>query len=144
MSVDNDSNTFETEKVIISLLEGGIVRVYVKEGAAIEEKDLHQFHAIYLDLMENDEAPFVVIFGKYSRSSKEAREKFANVQRAKFKSAEALVLNGLPHRIIANFYIKVYKPKHPTRIFSTEQEGVKWLKSIFSIQTQEVLHEKYN
>ncbi len=111
------------------MLDDGIVRVEVKDDAELEIDDLNEFYAIYRKILSTEKAPFIVIFGAFSSASKEVRDKFASQERADIKSAEALILNSLAHRMIGNFYMSILKPAHPTRIFATEEQGLAWLRA---------------
>lgn len=44
--------------------------------------------------------------------------------------ADALVINSLAHKILANFYMKMNKPVKPTKIFTSQKKAVDWLLSI--------------
>ncbi len=46
----------------------------------------------------------------------------------KIKRKEAIVVSTLPHRIMANLYVGLTKRSHPTKIFSNEDDAIKWLK----------------
>jgi hypothetical protein len=43
------------------------------------------------------------------------------------KLAEALLINSLAQRIMANFFIKFNKHHHPSKVFTREEAAVKWL-----------------
>lgn len=72
--------------------------------------------------------PILKIPGKYSSIDNDARKFISSAEGMQFSSAEALVTNYLPHRIIGNFYMSVNKPVKPTSFFDTEEKAVEWLK----------------
>lgn len=41
--------------------------------------------------------------------------------------ADALLISSLPHKLIANFYVKFNKPVKPTKIFNSREKAVQWL-----------------
>ncbi len=41
--------------------------------------------------------------------------------------SEALLIKSLPQRIMANFFIKIGKHHHPSKVFTREEAAVKWL-----------------
>jgi len=43
--------------------------------------------------------------------------------------AQSIIVNNMPIRLLAQFYYKVYQHKNPVKIFSTMEEGKKWLLS---------------
>ncbi len=47
--------------------------------------------------------------------------------------ASAIVLNNLPVRILAKFYLRVFKPSYTSKIFSTYEEAWKWLEKMQEI-----------
>lgn len=59
----------------------------------------------------------------------EAKEILAEIQP---KSAEALVVATLAHKIICNFYIKILKKcsaTHPVEVFIQKEKAIEWLLS---------------
>lgn len=60
---------------------------------------------------------------------KEVREWGAIEDSNKYTIASAIVCNSLAHKLLGNFFIKVQKPLRPTKMFSSEEEAVIWLKS---------------
>ena len=72
--------------------------------------------------------PILKIPGKYSSIDNDARKFISSAEGMQFSSAEALVTNYLPHRIIGNFYMTVNKPVKPTSFFDDEEKAVNWLK----------------
>ncbi|MBA2610690.1 MAG: hypothetical protein H0U95_01875 [Bacteroidetes bacterium] len=43
------------------------------------------------------------------------------------KLAEALLIKSLAQRIMANFFIKIGKHHHPSKVFTREEAAIKWL-----------------
>ncbi len=116
-----------TEKLYIEFTEDDIVRVVIEPNAHIEHEDLDRNHEIFKENLKQRRVPFIIIFGKFSTSDKQSREKFAHEERANYKLMEALVLNTLAHKLVANFHVNFYSPKYPTRIFATEKAAIKWI-----------------
>ncbi|MGE0567746.1 MAG: hypothetical protein AB7O73_07330 [Bacteroidia bacterium] len=69
----------------------------------------------------------LIIMGKYTTISKEAREFRATEIGTIFSSKEAIVISSIAQRILVDFYIKINKPKVPTKLFVSEYEALKWL-----------------
>lgn len=57
----------------------------------------------------------------------EVRNYLVQPQRAERVRADAFVINNLPHRLLADFYLKFNRPDIPTRFFSSEAEARAWL-----------------
>lgn len=120
---------FETEKVHISILNNGIYRVLVKEDVELDLADLDASYFILKERIKDEKVPFLIIFSKGATTVKGANERFRDKGRLNLKIKEAFVLSTLPHRIMANFYVKFSKPHHPTKVFSNENEALNWLES---------------
>lgn len=43
--------------------------------------------------------------------------------------AEAILVETTANRLMANVYVNYNKPRIPTKIFTNEEEAIKWLKS---------------
>ena len=62
--------------------------------------------------------------------SKEARDNAVKIEDQSMLGATAVVVDTLAYKLIANFYLKFNKPKRPYKVFSKEEEAIKWLKTI--------------
>lgn len=111
----------------VFLREDGIVEIDVKENADIGVEQCKELTTTYEDLLEDKKYPLLHIVGDYVTMTKEAREYASSIEGLKFSKAEAFVINSLPHKILANFYMKMNKPSVPTKFFRTKQEAVVWL-----------------
>lgn len=45
----------------------------------------------------------------------------------KIRLADAIVVKSLPNRLIANFYIRFFKPNEPTKLFNSLDSAEEWL-----------------
>ncbi len=118
----------ETEKVHISMLGNTIFKIVVKEDARLDVDDLDLNYFFFTKHKTEPRALFLIIFNKGASTEKGATEKFFEKGRMKIKKKEALVLATLPHRIMGNLYMRLSKKSHPTKIFSNEEDALKWLK----------------
>lgn len=111
----------------ISLRADGIVEIQVYENAEIGEKECREIMDAYERMLEPRKYPLLHVVGNYVTMDKEAREFSSSEEGLRFSKAEAFVINSLPHKILANFYMKMNKPTVPTKFFGTQQEAVAWL-----------------
>lgn len=63
----------------------------------------------------------------YTQISPEARAFLANGPHKEASRAEAFVIHTLAHKMVASFFLKVNKPKVPTKFFTDRHEALKWL-----------------
>lgn len=103
--------------------------VFIRLLSTNEDFDLEEAklqHKTILKFTEGE--PYLALIDTLGASvlpSKEAEQYIANVTD---RIAEAIVIESLPYRIVAKFYMK--KSKHnPTKIFKTKEEAIDWLLS---------------
>lgn len=73
--------------------------------------------------------PILKVPGKYTSVDHDCRDHVAKGDGARFSIAEAFIIESLAHKMLANFYIKFYKPQKPTHFFSDIPSAEKWLKT---------------
>ena len=61
--------------------------------------------------------------------TREARQYFAGPETAKVESAAALLIKSPLTRAIGNFFLGFNKPLFPTRLFTSTEEALLWLKT---------------
>ena len=73
--------------------------------------------------------PILKIPGKYTSVDHDTRDHVAKGDGARFSIAEAFIIESLAHKLLASFYIKIYKPQKPTQFFNNVKNAEKWLKT---------------
>jgi len=59
--------------------------------------------------------------------TQDCRQHFAGPEHAKTFTKAALIVTSPISRIIGNFFLGLNKPLKPTRLFTSREEGLKWL-----------------
>ena len=113
-----------------------MVRVEVKKNVEPELEDLEENYNAYLKLFDKKKLFFLIVFNVGSSTSLEVRNQFASQKRSSFKIAEAIVVQSMPHKLIANFILKVQKPEHKMQVFNNEKEALDWLLNQRANQTK--------
>lgn len=111
----------------IFLRNDGIVHIQFCENCEINWRECEEITFACDQLLEKKKYPILHLSGKYVVLTREAREYSAGENGIKYSAAEAFVFTSLAHKIVANFYIKMNKPRVPTRFFTNEEEAVAWL-----------------
>ena len=122
----------ESEIAQLSVVEGDIVRVELKPNIEIDVAKVDRNFALIQKLMAKHEltqTPFLIIFTPGGTANRAARERFGMKERSVIKSAEALVVKSLAHRLVARFHVNFFRPGHPTKIFDNELSAMAWLRS---------------
>lgn len=125
---DAPLHKIETDRFVITLIEPGIIELYVKPGTAIEPVDMLRIKELNLNMTAGQSYSVMVLSGFMSSISKSAREISASREYVQNTLAKALIVESLGQRIIANFYLSVNKPHLKTRIFSNRQDALEWLR----------------
>jgi len=106
-----------------------VVYIYTLEDAEIEIPEIDELNKNLEALTEGMPCYLIVFPGEGSISSHEAR-KYAATKKGKNIVAEAIVMNNLAIRLLANFYMKINRPEQKIKLFSNEKAALEWIKSI--------------
>lgn len=114
----------------IALKSNGIVYVLFKDNCLINIELQKKLLHLYSDITEGKLMPFIFLAAENVSITKEAKENAIFIEDQSMVGASAVVVNTLAYKLIANFYLKFNKPKRPYKVFSNEQDAVKWLKTL--------------
>lgn len=117
---------FEYKKLIVSVYSNRILYVVIKPDCLIEFEDIKQVTAYvrslgpkqYLNLFE---------FSQHASTDDSVRKWASDPEGNKWTIADAIVINGLDQKLIADFYVKINMPVKPTKLFGNVNEALEWL-----------------
>lgn len=118
----------ELDKGFIELLQGNLVLLKFKENRFFELRDAIEANKAIYSIVKGK--PFLSLIDArvYGSISAGAREFFAKDTLTKeIKIAEAIVINTIPARLYAKFYIRFSKAAYPIKIFSDIHDAKLWL-----------------
>lgn len=119
----------ENEHAIIEVCDDGIMYVQLKADMEIGLEEAQAVFELSLEVGEGIAFPNLIRLNKLLIPTKEAREFVASEERAVRAKAEAFILNSLPQRIVGNFYLRFNKPPVPSKLFTSEEEALAWLRT---------------
>jgi len=106
-----------------------IMEIICDDDVIYEVKQLSEI-VVNIGLITNQKKCLqLIVAGKYSNVSKEAREFMALEESVRFSIAEAYILQSLAQKIVANFFLRFNTPKAPTRMFTNRESAEKWLRT---------------
>lgn len=114
-------------KFKISTVQHPIVRIQYSDECLITLEDAKLLSdEVY---GSGNAGPFgiVHIAGKLTTIEDGVREYLSERSRSGLKVAEAFVIQNLNQRILANFYLRIFRPACPSEVFSNEEEAMKWV-----------------
>ena len=119
----------DLEKCVITLYDNRIVKIRFKDGIAFELHDAIEANQTMFNLAKgNTFLSLVDSINVRGEISNEALNHFAKHPLTKgVRVAEAIVIDSLHNRILANFYVKFTKSHNPVKIFSKMDSAIKWL-----------------
>jgi hypothetical protein len=121
-----------------TLLFNDFVKIESENDLVIMElthhlNDIHLVKKILklrLEVTREEPYLFVINAKKVKSFSKEARDFLASEPAAERVLAAAIIIDSMVTATLANFFLRVSKPMVTTKLFTDEEDAIKWLKTI--------------
>jgi hypothetical protein len=110
--------------------ERGFVYTRVSPGAEIQLQDAKENTAKVIEVSKGANYPILVNLKEIKSISKEARDHFSMRGRKPNVTAIAMLVASPLSRIIGNFFLGLNRPTVPTRLFTSDDEAIQWMKRI--------------
>lgn len=112
-------------------LSNDLIKIEYKHDYRVELEDAKMVDDVFLEFAEGAKVYGVMdTQGKQSLFSKEAQKFLAN-EAPLIKNGQmlgfAMIINNLPNRMMAKFFITFFKPKHPVKIVASEEQALLWI-----------------
>jgi hypothetical protein len=117
-----------TSKCRITLLEPNLLENFVLDYAVIELEDLLEAKKINQELTKGEPYVAILTFGAMTEVTKAAREQIASFEHKQNTIAKAILVNDIGNRLLGNFYLAVNKPFIKTRLFTSRESALEWLR----------------
>lgn len=122
---------FKGQHCSLALRSDGILQVGLTPDLTYDEQEaISVINDIY-DFTENRKYLILVLSAKYSNITVEAMRVLATEKGMGYALAKAYVIDSLPQKIMANFYLRVFKSVEPVKFFKTKEEAEIWLLSLY-------------
>ncbi len=118
---------FETEVFRVHVYENGFVELQIKHNAMFDAKDIIESKNFIISELRDKKAFILLELEGEAFTSKEARELAASSEHSQHHGAIAINSDKLAYKLLGTLYIKINKPKAPSRFFTKREEAVKWL-----------------
>lgn len=84
-----------------------------------------------LEFCNNEQLPFLIDVRVTNWNAEKDVREFHSTDEAllSLKNAEAILVNNLGIRILANAYQKINKPPVPVKVFTNEDKAIEWIVS---------------
>ncbi len=120
---------------MVTRLQDDLIHMVYTDEYTIEVEHVREFNDLVDSWMPDGEGAYFIVNlrGKYNDIRREAQDYLAKDAPILFKKkvrATAVIIDNLAGRILSKFFIQFFKPKYPTKIFSTDLDALNWLKSV--------------
>ncbi|MBT1703529.1 DUF7793 family protein [Chryseosolibacter indicus] len=109
-------------------IEDGIMFGEYKEDVTIDLTAAQKVVSDRIKLCKNIAYPFLGTTQGLQNLSKEAREYFSTEEGTRFMKKLAIVTTSSIDKMVGNFFLKFNHPAVPTRLFTNQEDALKWLK----------------
>lgn len=116
-----------TDTMSIKAHANGFVELLIKNNAVFETKDIVESKQFIVSVLGGRKAFILMEAEGTFYTTKEARELGASPEHATHHGAIAFCSDKLAYKILGKLYIKINRPKVPTKYFTKRKDAVEWL-----------------
>jgi hypothetical protein len=116
----------------LQLFDTKLVRVELFGSTKIGKKEAKEINDTIGILSKGKEILVLMLADEMAQFVKDAMDFSASDEGLMYTIADAMVVKSTAQRITANLYLRISKPKKPSRIFNSEADAVKWLLAVES------------
>lgn len=122
--------------------EDGILIIRVLPGVTITEEKAKEVFETSLTLLNGRKA-LVLFDASAEYDTTEGAKTFGSSKFvADSRIAMAYVTSSIANRLMFNLYLSVYKPLVPTKMFTSRESGLKWLRSFYVLPGDKFIRKK--
>ena len=118
----------ENEKIKFSLRQDNIVHIECTPDTIMTLEEGKYSTLMVGKIVADTPLPMLCDLTNVVKMSQECRNHFAGPEHAEVFTRCALIVSSPISKIIGNFFLGANKPLRPTRLFTSAEEGLKWLK----------------
>lgn len=122
------SEAVETRTARIFIRSDGIISITVLAGSEQTRPDIEESMSQVSRLSNGKKMPLLMDIRESKGIDREGRQYSASVGVGKHITAMAVLMNSTFSRIMGNFWLRTTKPLFPTRLFTSEEDAVAWLR----------------
>lgn len=113
----------------VSLRSDGIMQIDMKANNTLNLVDARQMVKAFAEVGEGKKYPLLFIAGDFALASPDARKYASGTEANQYTLASVFVVKNSIQKMMGNAYITFNKPITPTKIMTSQDEAVKWLKT---------------
>jgi hypothetical protein len=118
----------ETKGAKLWLGEDGIFRSRTNSESEITVELAREHLEIHTKLTRGKKTPVLTDIREIKSITRAARVHLSGEEADKVHSALAILTGSQVSKVIGNFFLGLNRPKFPTKMFTSEEKAVEWLK----------------
>jgi len=115
---------------LVRLIEEDVLEVHTTPDYDTQIDDVTEINRVTKKFVGEKPHYIVVFVGHGSSASKEVREFAARETFRKNIVGEAIIIDNLATRILANMYMKFARPKQKIKVVDSKKEAMKWINEL--------------
>lgn len=124
------SEVFDFNGYFIFRRNDGIIHIQFEPGFTGDITDARNQVSVFKKIGSGQKVYILAVYAEDNNFTKEAREYVASDEVSDLVAADAFVIKGLALRILGNGYLKINRPRRPTRLFNTQTAAIAWLRKL--------------
>lgn len=124
-----ENRFLETDVFKLTVYQNGLTILVLKNNSLFDTKDIIESKNFITEYLNGKKAYILLEAEGDIYTTKEARELAASPEHGDHHGAVAICSNKLAYKILGTMYIKINRPKAPTRFFNNPYEAISWLNS---------------
>jgi len=100
--------------------------MHFKDGIILDIPEQMEHLKALIRITNGKKTPFVVTAGKQVNITPQARDNAIVIEDDSPVCATAVVVQNLAYRLIADFYMRINKPKTPYKVFTDQKSAFEW------------------
>ena len=121
------AKSISENKFIISFSTDGYYDLFIKDNVEIFIDDIHLI-VDFQKQLSGTKSPILITGGQYSTTNTETLKHISINENMPYSKCAAFVVRSISQKLLGNFYLKIYKPQRPTKVFNDKEAAINWLK----------------
>ncbi len=114
------------ESFELSRDERGFYHLRIIAGEEINVDHIKKIES-FISTEFNAECAPLLIELEYGSTFSEGVQEHLKDSPSRHSTADAILISTYAHEIVAQFYLKYFKPSKPTKVFSDKEKAIQWL-----------------
>ncbi len=118
--------TTKTKDYKVELRVDGIIHVHYNAGTKVTVETLKELQQVYAQIT-TIKRPFIFTGDEFVSITTDARRYAAEMDQTNPSLGHVFVAKNLAQKILAQYYFKFNRPKHPLKVVGSFEEGIHYI-----------------